>query len=54
MVCPITSSNKNFNNNIRDLGFGYLLVAIIFGSVGIFGVIGILELKPNPGIRILD
>jgi hypothetical protein len=54
VVCPITSSNKNFNNNIRDLGFGYLLVAIIFGSVGIFGVIGILELKPNPGIRILD
>ena len=39
-ILPILKSNKNQNNNVRDLGLGYLFVALTFSLCGIFGYIG--------------
>jgi sodium-coupled neutral amino acid transporter 9 len=36
------STNVVKKNNVRDLGFGYLLVLIIYSIIGIFGTIGII------------
>ena len=34
--------NMNKENNVRDLGLSYVLSAIIYGAIGVFGGIGIV------------
>ena len=39
-ILPTLKNNKNQNNNIRDLIFGYIFSGITFGLTGIIGYIG--------------
>lgn len=41
-INQIMSANRNKKNNIRDLGFGYMNVFILYGVIGIFGSIGLI------------
>jgi sodium-coupled neutral amino acid transporter 9 len=41
-IGTFTSCNKVRENNIRDLGIAYSLAGLIYGSVGVFGAIGLI------------
>jgi sodium-coupled neutral amino acid transporter 9 len=46
--------NMNKEHNIRDLGYSYVLSAIIYGAIGVFGAIGIVGLEARDPSTILD
>ena len=41
-IGTFTSCNRVKENNARDLGLAYTLAGLIYGSVGVFGAIGIV------------
>ena len=43
----IMSTNTDKSKNERDLGYGYLVVWLIYALIGIFGSLGLLGKKSN-------
>ena len=48
MILPVMKSNKNQENNERDVLIAYLLVAITYIIVGVMGSIGFIGYYFNP------